>query len=120
MGSFQTFSQAADPRLTLYILVCGGGGGANAANIHAPTLILGGDDDFATSGFNQDYERITKPVVFLIKNGTDHVACARQNLAPWTAFMRWYWYGEEAKYKADFMDGGIYCKSPWTCKSKGF
>ena len=120
MGSFQTFSEAADPRLTLYILVCGGGGGANAAQIHAPTLILGGDDDFATSGYNGDFDRITKPVVFLIKSSTDHIACARNNMAPWTAFMRWYWYGEEAKYKADFMTGGIYCKAPWTCKSKGF
>jgi len=119
MGSFQTFSEAADPRLTLYVLVCGGGGGASAAQIHAPTIILGGDSDFATSGYNQDFERITKPVVFLIKSGTDHIACARNNLAPWTAFMRWHWYGEEAKYKAGFLDGGIYCKAPWTCKSKG-
>jgi hypothetical protein len=119
MGSFQTFSEAADPRLTLYVLVCGGGGGANAAQIHAPTIILGGDSDFATSGYNQDFERITKPVVFLIKSGTDHIACARNNLAPWTAFMRWHWYGEEAKYKSGFLDGGIYCKAPWTCKSKG-
>ena len=119
MGSFQTFSEAADPRLTLYILVCGGGGGQNAAQIHAPTLILGGDSDFATSGYNGDFDRITQPVVFLIKSDTDHVACARNNLAPWTAFMRWYWYGEEAKYKADFLDGGIYCKAPWTCRSKG-
>ena len=120
MGSFQTFSEAADPRLTLYVLVCGGGGGAGAAQIHAPTLILGGDSDFATSGYNGDFDRITEPVVFLIKSGTDHIACARNNLAPWTAFMRWHWYGEEAKYKADFLEGGIYCNDPWTCESKGF
>ena len=102
------------------VLVWGGGGGAGPAQIHAPTLILGGDSDFATSGYNGDFDRITEPVVFLIKSGTDHIACARNNLAPWTAFMRWHWYGEEAKYKADFLDGGIYCEGPWACGTKGF
>ena len=119
MGSFQTFSEAADPRLTLYILVCGGGGGEGAAQIHAPTLILGGDSDFATSGYNGDFDRIDQPVAFLIKSDTDHIACARNNLNPWTAFMRWHWYGEEAKYKPDFLDTGVYCKAPWTCMTKG-
>ncbi|HYJ11099.1 MAG TPA: hypothetical protein VEX18_18885 [Polyangiaceae bacterium] len=119
MGSFQTFSESADPRLTLYVLVCGGGGGEGAAQIHAPTLILGGDSDFATSGYNGDFDRITTPVAFLIKSGTDHIACARNNLNPWTAFMRWHWYGEEAKYKPDFLDTGTYCKDPWTCMTKG-
>jgi hypothetical protein len=81
MGSFQTFSEAADPRLTLYILVCGGGGGDGAAQIHAPTLILGGDSDFATSGYDGDFESITTPIVFLIKSDTDHIACSQTS---WT------------------------------------
>jgi hypothetical protein len=29
------------------------------------------------------------------------------------------WCGEQDKYKADFMDGGLYCKDPWSCMGKG-
>jgi hypothetical protein len=26
------------------------------------------------------------PKIFLVKSGTDHIACARNNLEPWTEF----------------------------------
>jgi hypothetical protein len=124
MGSLLAMSEAADPRLNLYVLVCGGcmsgNGGCGASDIHGPTVILGGDTDTATPNYAGDYEEITTPVVFLTKSGTDHIACARNNLSAWVAFMRMNWCGEEAKYKPDFMDGGVYCKDPWECKSKNF
>jgi hypothetical protein len=126
MGSLQTMSEADDPRLTLYVLVCGGcmsgRGGCGAADIHAPTVILGGDrDNPGTPNYEGDFAEIKSPVVFVTKTGTDHIQCARNNMAPWTAFMRMTWCGEEAKYKPDFMMGGTYCKSPWQdCKSKMF
>ena len=45
-GSLTTMAMAKDPRLSLYVLVCGGSfgasGGAGAADIHGPTVILGG------------------------------------------------------------------------------
>jgi hypothetical protein len=121
MGSLLTMSEAADPRLNLYVLVCGGAGGGGGANdIHGPTIILGGDTDIGTPNYEGDYDEITTPVVFLTKSGTDHIACARNNLTAWVAFMRMNWCGEEAKYKPDFMEGGVYCKDPWECKSKSF
>jgi hypothetical protein len=119
-GALTTMKMSKDPRLTLYILVCGGGSGnSGAGDIHGPTVILGGDTDIGTPNFEGDYTQIKSPVVFLTKNGTDHIACARNNLAPWTGFMRWQFYGEE-KWKPYFFEGGEYCKTPWKCKSKGF
>jgi hypothetical protein len=124
MGSLLAMSESADPRLNLYVLVCGGcmsgRGGCGASDIHGPTVILGGDTDIGTPNYEGDYEEIMSPVVFLTKSGTDHIACARNNLTPWVAFLRMNWCGEEAKYKPDFMDGGTYCKDPWECKSKNF
>jgi Alpha/beta hydrolase family len=121
LGALTTMAMAADPRLTLYVLVCGGcmsgNGGCGAADIHAPTVILGGDTDIGTPNFMGDYDEIKSPVAFVIKDGTDHIACARNNLAPWVAFMRWQFYGEE-KYKPDFLTGA-YCKTPWKCMNKG-
>ena len=121
LGALTTFAMAKDPRLKLYILVCGGSGSGTtgAADIHAPAIILGGDSDTGTPNFEPDYSAIKTPVVFLTKTGTDHIYCARNNLAPWVAFMRMQFCGE-AQYKADFAMGGVYCKDPWTCKSKGF
>ena len=125
MGALQTFSEAKDPRLSLYVLVCGGcmsgSGGCGAADIHAPTVILGGDTDIGTPNFEGDYDEIKSPVAFLTKDGTDHIACARNNLAPWVAFMRMTWCsGEKDKYMPDFSNGGTYCKTPWKCMTKGF
>jgi hypothetical protein len=124
MGSLLAMSESADPRLNLYVLVCGGcmsgRGGCGASDIHGPTVILGGDTDIGTPNYEGDYEEIMSPVVFLTKSGTDHIACARNNLTPWVAFLRMNWCGEEAKYKPDFMEGGTYCKDPWECKSKNF
>jgi hypothetical protein len=123
LGALTTMAMAGDERLTTYVLVCGGcmsgNGGCGAADIHGPTVILGGDTDIGTPNFEGDYEEITSPVVFLTKDGTDHIQCARNNLSPWVAFMRWHLCGEE-KWKPKFMDGGDYCATPWECKSKGF
>jgi hypothetical protein len=108
--------------ITLYILVCGGSGSGTtgAANIHAPAIILGGDTDTGTPNFRADYDAIKTPVIFVIRSGTDHIACARNNIAPWIAFMRWQLYGEE-KWKNEFFDNGTYCKSPWnSCESKNW
>ena len=58
--------------------------------------------------------------MFLTKSDTDHIACARNNLAPWVAFMRWQLCSEEQQWKSKFMMGGEYCTNPWMCKSKGF
>jgi hypothetical protein len=123
LGALTTMAMAADPRLNAYVLVCGGcmsgRGDCGAADIHAPTVILGGDADMGTPPFEADYAAITTPAVFVIKDGTDHFACARENLSPWTAFLRWQFCGEE-QWKPYFMAGGEYCGSPWTCESKGF
>lgn len=123
LGALTTMAMAGDERLGMYVLVCGGcmsgNGGCGAADIHGPTVILGGDSDIGTPNFEGDYEEITSPVVFLTKDGTDHIACARNNLAPWVAFMRWQFCGEE-QWAPKFMDGGEYCMTPWECKSKGF
>lgn len=123
LGALTTMAMADDSRLGLYILVCGGcmsgNGGCGAADIHAPAIILGGDSDIGTPNFEGDYDEITSPVVFLTKDGTDHIACARNNLSPWVAFMRWQLCGEE-QWKPKFFDGGEYCQTPWDCKSKGF
>jgi hypothetical protein len=123
LGSLTTMAMAGDERLNLYVLVCGGcmsgNGGCGAADIHGPTVILGGDTDIGTPNYEGDYAEITSPVVFVTKADTGHVPCARNNLAPWVAFMRWQWCGEE-EWKPKFFDGGEYCANPWECKSKGF
>jgi hypothetical protein len=123
LGALETFQYASDPRLKLYVLVCGGSGSGTtgAANIHGPSIFLGGEGEGGTTNFRADYMAITKsPSVFVTKTSTDHIACARNNLAPWVAFMRWQFCGEE-KWKAEFQADGTYCKSPWlACMSKGF
>jgi hypothetical protein len=124
LGALMTMAIADDERLKLYVLVCGGcmsgNGGCGAADIHGPTVILGGDtDNPGTPNFEADFEEITTPVAFVIKDGTDHIQCARNNLSPWTAFMRWHFCGEE-QWKEKFIAGGEYCTSPWECQSKGF
>lgn len=123
LGSLTTMAMAGDERLNLYVLVCGGcmsgNGGCGAADIHGPTVILGGDTDIGTPNYEGDYEEITSPVVFVTKAETGHIPCARNNLAPWVAFMRWQWCGEE-EWKPKFESGGEYCTNPWECKSKNF
>ncbi|MDD9934815.1 MAG: hypothetical protein OXT09_14495 [Myxococcales bacterium] len=123
LGSLTTMAMADDPRLSLYVLVCGGcmsgRGGCGAADIHGPTVILGGDGDIGTPNYDADYEEIQSPVVFLTKDSTGHIDCARNNLSPWVAFMRWQFCGED-QWQPDFFDGGEYCSSPWECRSKNF
>jgi hypothetical protein len=125
LGALETFSSAADPRLSLYVLVCGGcmsgTGGCGAKDIHAPSIFLGGEGEGGTMNFEGDYAEIpSSPSVFVTKTDTDHIYCARNNLAPWVAFMRWQWCGEQ-QWAKEFMPGGTYCKSPWLdCKSKNF
>lgn len=122
MGSLTTFAMAGWAPLTHHVLVCGGSFGAptGAQNIKVPTIILGGDTDSGTPNYQDDFEVIKGPVIFLVKSRTDHIACARNNLEPWTAWMRWQLYGEE-KWKAEFFPGGKFCKAPWnSCKSRNF
>ena len=122
MGALTTFAMADFKPITHYVLVCGGSFGAptGAQNIHGPTLILGGDTDSGTPNFDDDYAAIKTPVIFLVKNGTDHISCARNNMEPWAAWMRWQLYGE-TKWKADFFAGGKYSKSPWRAsRTKNF
>ncbi|MET0384305.1 MAG: hypothetical protein ABW321_00025 [Polyangiales bacterium] len=122
MGALTTFAMADWEPLTHYILVCGGSFGAptGADKIHGPAIILGGDTDSGTPNFEDDYEAIPTSAIFLIKSGTDHIACARNNLEPWTEFMRWQLYGE-TKWKADFFEGGKFCSAPWdSCESKNW
>jgi hypothetical protein len=124
LGALETFKTAADPRLKTYVLVCGGcmsgNGGCGAKDIHAPSIFLGGEGEGGTVNFKGDYAEITtQPSVFVTKTSTDHIACARNNLAPWVAFMRWNLCGEEAQWKKEFLPGGTYCKSPWlACMTK--
>jgi hypothetical protein len=123
LGALETFEAAADPRIDLYVLVCGGSGSGTtgAADIHAPSIFLGGEGEAGTMNFGADYMAITKaPSVFVTKTMTDHIYCARNNLGPWVAFMRWQFCGED-KWKKEFQPDGTYCKSPWlACMSKGF
>jgi dienelactone hydrolase len=123
LGALETFQSASDPRAGLYVLVCGGStsGTTGAANIHGPSIFLGGEGESGTTNFANDYKAITKaPSVFVTKTSTDHIYCARNNLAPWVAFMRWQLCGED-KWKKEFAADGTYCKSPWlACQSKGF
>ena len=121
MGALNTLTGSADARVKASILVCGGGGGgAGAAKFHAPSLYLGGVGEMGTRNFEGDYAETPSPTAFLIKEDTDHILCARNNLAPWVAFLRWNLAGD-TKYKADFTDmSGTYCKSPWMCRSKNW
>ncbi|MET0343111.1 MAG: alpha/beta fold hydrolase [Polyangiales bacterium] len=122
MGSLTTFAMADFKPITHYILVCGGSFGAptGAQNIHGPTLILGGDTDSGTPNYDDDYGVIKTPVIFLVKNQTDHISCARNNMEPWAAWMRWQLYGEE-KWKPEFFAGGKFSKSPWRAsRTKNF
>jgi hypothetical protein len=121
LGSLTTEAMADYEPLNMYVLVCGGcmggRGGCGAADIHGPTVILGGSNDIGTPPYDAVYDEITAPVVFVNKMGVGHIDCARANLSPWVAFMRWHWCGE-TQWAAEFMMGGEYCSSPWTCRSK--
>lgn len=121
MGALQSFSESDDPRLKLAVLVCGGAsGGSGAADMSYPTIFLGGEGEGGTVNFRGDYAEVTGLSVFVTKTATGHVPCARNNLGPWVAFMRWQFCGEE-RWKAEFMPDGTYCKSPWlACMTKNF
>jgi hypothetical protein len=122
MGALLSFSEADDDRLKLAVLVCGGAnGGTGAANMSYPTIFLGGEGEGGTTNFRGDYAEVTGLSVFVTKTNTDHIYCARNNLGPWVAFMRWHLCGEEAKWKQEFMPGGAYCTGDWLeCMTKNF
>jgi len=114
MGALQSMSEAADARLKLTVLVCGGaGGGGGAAKINYPSIFLGGKGESGTANFVGDYAEVTGLSVFVTHSMADHISCARDNMGPWVAFMRWHLCGEEAKWKKEFMEGGTYGKTPW-------
>jgi hypothetical protein len=119
MGALQSLSESMDDRLKLTVLVCGGaGGGGGGANINYPSIFLGGDGEAGTMNFVPDYGEVTGLSIFVTKTDTDHIYCARNNLAPWVAFMRWQLCGEE-QWKKEFMPDGTYCKAPWlACMTK--
>jgi hypothetical protein len=119
MGALQSMSEAADPRLKLTVLVCGGASGSGGADkINYPSIFLGGENEGGTTNFAGDYAQVTGLSIFVTKTSTDHIYCARNNLAPWVAFMRWQLCGED-KYKKEFMPDGTYCKAPWlACMTK--
>jgi len=121
MGALQSMSESADPRLKLTVLVCGGaGGGGGAAKIDYPSIFLGGTGESGTRNFVADYGEVKGPSVFVTHTMADHISCARDNMGPWVAMMRWHLCGEEEKWKKEFQEGGTYCKSPWeACKTKG-
>jgi hypothetical protein len=119
MGALQSMSEADDDRLVLYVLVCGGaGGGGGADAIDNPAIFLGGEGLSDTTNFEGDYAEVTGPTVFIRHTDTDHIYCARDNLGPWVAFMRWNFCGEE-KWKKEFQPGGHYCMGEWAdCETK--
>jgi hypothetical protein len=119
MGALQSMSEADDDRLVLYVLVCGGAGGSSGADaIDEPTIFLGGQGLGDTTNFEGDYAEVTGPTVFIRHGMTDHIYCARDNLGPWVAFMRWNFCGEE-KWKKEFEPGGYYCMGEWeACETK--
>jgi hypothetical protein len=101
-------------------LVCGGASGSGGADkISYPSIFLGGEGEGGTTNFQGDYAQVKGPSIFITKTDTDHIYCARNNLAPWVAFMRWNFCGED-KWKKEFAPDGTYCKAPWlACKTKG-
>jgi hypothetical protein len=114
MGALQSMTEAGDARLKLTVLVCGGaGGGGGAAKINYPSIFLGGKGESGTTNFVPDYGEVTGPSVFVTHSTTDHIYCARDNMGPWVAFMRWHLCGEEDKWKKEFLEGGTYGKTPW-------
>jgi hypothetical protein len=119
MGALQSMSEADDDRLKLYVLVCGGSGGGNGADaIDEPAIFLGGQGLGDTTNFEGDYAEVTGPTVFVRHTNTDHVGCARDNLGPWVAFMRWHFCSED-KWKKEFERGGAYCMGEWAaCETK--
>jgi hypothetical protein len=121
MGALQSMSESDDDRLKLTVLVCGGaGGGGGAAKIDYPSIFLGGTGESGTRNFVADYGEVKGPSVFVTHTMADHISCARDNMGPWVAMMRWHLCGEEEKWKKEFQEGGTYCKAPWeACKSKG-
>lgn len=122
MGALQSMSESDDPRLKLAVLVCGGaGGGGGADNMSYPVIFLGGQGESGTVNFAGDYEEVTGLSVFITHGMTDHIYCARDNLGPWVAFMRWQFCGEEAKWKKEFAPGGAFCTGEWNeCMTKNF
>ena len=122
MGALLSLSEAKDDRLKATILVCGGsGGGGGGADITYPSLFLGATGEGGTTNFQGDYAEVKGPSIFVTRRMSDHVACGRDNMSPWVAFLRWHLCGEEDKYKKEFMSGGTFCMGEWeACMEKNF
>ncbi|MET0283069.1 MAG: hypothetical protein ABW352_01305, partial [Polyangiales bacterium] len=121
MGALQSMSEADDDRLKASVLVCGGASGRGGADkIDYPSIFLGGVGESGTRNFAGDYAQVKGPSIFVTHSTTDHIACARDNMGPWVAFLRWRLCGEETQWKKEFAEGGTFCKAPWeACMSKG-
>ena len=122
MGALLSLSESKDDRLKGTVLVCGGaGGGSGAANITYPSLFLGATGEGGTNNFKGDYAEVKGPSIFVTAKMSDHVACGRDNMSPWLAFLRWRLCDEEAIWKKEFMAGGTFCMGKWeACMEKNF
>lgn len=117
-GSLTTFKIASDPRIRLFVFICGGSGSGTtgAMSIQEYTLLLGGaDDTSATPNFEADFAAIDGPTFFITKDATGLTDCAKNNLEPWVAFMRWrFCAGPGGGFTNN--ETARYCTAPWTCK----
>ena len=122
MGALLSMSEAKDDRLKATVLVCGGaGGGGGAADITYPSIFLGATGEGGTQNFQGDYAEVKGPSIFVTAKMSDHVACGRDNMSPWLAFLRWRLCDEEALWKKEFMAGGTFCTGKWeACMDKNF
>ncbi|MET0286703.1 MAG: hypothetical protein ABW352_19640 [Polyangiales bacterium] len=121
-GSISTFAMADDPRLTTTLHVAGGSfDGNGSSKLKKPTAyILGASDTLATPNGQRDYTATKVPVFMTVMDGVDHIAAARQGLAPITAWLRWHLAGEDER-KAQFLGADCeFCKGKYKSMSKGF
>lgn len=122
MGALLSLSESKDDRLKATVLVCGGaGGGGGGDGITYPSLFLGATGEAGTNNFKGDYAEVKGPSIFVTAKMSDHVACGRDNMSPWLAFLRWRLCDEEALWKKEFMAGGTFCTGKWeACMEKNF
>lgn len=121
MGSITSYAMGNDPRLATTVQVCGGSfDGRGSLNLHAPVVMFGGDGDIGTPQFETDYQVVTVPAVFLVKDNTEHIMCAREHLGPWIEWLRWH-LADETFRRAHFLDPNcLYCQPPWNGQNKNW